>query len=150
MVASGGSWRSTAHKAVRNLIKAYGKGVLKVMSKMGVSTVASYTGAQIFEALGLGQEVIDACFTGTTSRLGGIGFDVLAQEVADRHRAGLPARPRTRTAAWRSAASTSGAARASRTCSTPRPSSSCSTPPAPAATRSSRSTPAWWTPRPSG
>ncbi|GAA3606619.1 glutamate synthase large subunit [Nonomuraea rosea] len=77
-------------KAVRNLIKAYGKGVIKVMSKMGVSTVASYTGAQIFEALGLGQDVIDACFAGTTSRLGGVGFDVLATEVAQRHRHAYP------------------------------------------------------------
>ncbi|MET8003262.1 glutamate synthase large subunit [Nonomuraea glycinis] len=76
--------------AVRNLIKAYGKGVIKVMSKMGVSTVASYTGAQIFEALGLSQEVIDSCFTGTTSRLGGVGFDVLAREAAGRHRHAYP------------------------------------------------------------
>ncbi|MBG0829588.1 glutamate synthase large subunit [Planomonospora sp. ID67723] len=78
------------YKAVRNLIKAYGKGVLKVMSKMGVSTVASYTGAQIFEALGLGQEVVDTCFAGTTSRLGGVGFDVLARETAERHRRAYP------------------------------------------------------------
>ncbi|NUR91383.1 MAG: glutamate synthase subunit alpha, partial [Nonomuraea sp.] len=77
-------------KGVRNLIKAYGKGVIKVMSKMGVSTVASYTGAQIFEALGLSQEVIDACFTGTTSRLGGVGFGVLAEETARRHRQAYP------------------------------------------------------------
>ncbi|XVQ88930.1 glutamate synthase large subunit [Microbispora siamensis] len=77
-------------KAVRNLIKAYGKGVLKVMSKMGVSTVASYTGAQIFEALGLGAEVIDQCFTGTTSRLGGVGFDVLAKEALERHARAYP------------------------------------------------------------
>ncbi|MFI6484381.1 glutamate synthase large subunit [Nonomuraea sp. NPDC050663] len=77
-------------KAVRNLIKAYGKGVIKVMSKMGVSTVASYTGAQIFEALGLGAEVIDECFTGTTSRLGGVGFDILAEEAAKRHRQAYP------------------------------------------------------------
>ncbi|WP_345365141.1 glutamate synthase large subunit [Actinoallomurus liliacearum] len=77
-------------KAVRNLVKAYGKGVLKVMSKMGVSTVASYTGAQIFEAVGLGEEVIAECFAGTTSRLGGIGFDVLAEEVAQRHRRAFP------------------------------------------------------------
>ncbi|MDN3351044.1 glutamate synthase large subunit [Actinomadura sp. DC4] len=76
--------------AVRNLVKAYGKGVLKIMSKMGVSTVASYTGAQIFEAIGLGAEVIDECFTGTTSRLGGVGFDVLAEEVAQRHRRAYP------------------------------------------------------------
>ena len=75
---------------VRNLVKAYGKGVLKIMSKMGVSTVASYTGAQIFEAIGLGAEVIDECFTGTTSRLGGVGFDVLAEEVAQRHRRAYP------------------------------------------------------------
>ncbi|MFI6319112.1 glutamate synthase large subunit [Nonomuraea sp. NPDC050556] len=78
------------HKGVRNLIKAYGKGVIKVMSKMGVSTVASYTGAQIFEALGLGKDVIDTCFAGTTSRLGGVGFDVLAREAAERHRHAYP------------------------------------------------------------
>ena len=54
------------------MVKALGKGVLKVMSKMGVSTVASYTGAQIFEALGLSQAVVDRYFTGTTSKLGGI------------------------------------------------------------------------------
>ncbi|GIH54655.1 glutamate synthase [Microbispora rosea subsp. aerata] len=77
-------------KAVRNLIKAYGKGVLKIMSKMGVSTVASYTGAQIFEALGLGAEVIDQCFTGTTSRLGGVGFDVIAKEALERHARAYP------------------------------------------------------------
>ena len=76
--------------AVRNLVKAYGKGVLKIMSKMGVSTVASYTGAQIFEAIGIGHEVIDQCFAGTTSRLGGVGFDVLAEEVAQRHSRAYP------------------------------------------------------------
>jgi glutamate synthase (NADPH/NADH) large chain len=76
--------------AVGNLIKAYGKGVLKIMSKMGVSTVASYTGAQIFEAIGLGPDVITECFAGTTSRLGGVGFDVLAEEVAQRHRRAYP------------------------------------------------------------
>src|SRR5581483_4316323 len=67
-------------KAMANAIKALGKGVLKVMSKMGVSTVASYTGAQIFEAVGLSQEVVEKYFTGTTSKLGGIGLDVIAQE----------------------------------------------------------------------
>ena len=77
-------------KAVRNLIKAYAKGILKIMSKMGVSTIASYTGAQIFEALGLGREVIDECFTGTTSRLGGIGYGVLAREVIERHSRAYP------------------------------------------------------------
>ncbi|MGH3778165.1 MAG: glutamate synthase large subunit [Pseudonocardiaceae bacterium] len=79
-----------AKTAARNLIKALGKGVRKTMSKMGVSTVASYTGAQIFEAIGLGPEVIDSCFTGTTSRLGGVGFDTLADEVAMRHRRAYP------------------------------------------------------------
>jgi glutamate synthase (NADPH) large chain len=71
--------------AVKALIKALGKGVLKVMSKMGVSTVASYTGAQIFEAIGLSNDVVNRYFTGTTSRLGGVGLDVLAEEVRLRH-----------------------------------------------------------------
>src|SRR6202012_3341037 len=78
----------TPDKAERNLIKALGKGLLKVMSKMGVSTVASYTGAQIFEAIGLGDEVIGTCFAGTSSRLGGVGFSVLAEGGARRARAG--------------------------------------------------------------
>jgi glutamate synthase (NADPH) large chain len=76
--------------AVKNLVRALGKGVLKVMSKMGVSTVASYTGAQIFEAIGLSQETVDRYFTGTTSKLGGIGLDVLAEEVLLRHRKAYP------------------------------------------------------------
>ncbi|MEU6642455.1 glutamate synthase large subunit [Saccharomonospora sp. NPDC046836] len=80
----------TAKEATRNLIKALGKGVRKTMSKMGVSTVASYTGAQIFEAIGLGDEVVETCFAGTTSRLGGVGFDLLAREVAERHRRAFP------------------------------------------------------------
>jgi glutamate synthase (NADPH/NADH) large chain len=76
--------------AVRNLVKALGKGVLKVMSKMGVSTVASYTGAQIFEAVGLSQELVDQYFTGTVSKLGGIGLDTVAEEVARRHATAYP------------------------------------------------------------
>ncbi len=76
--------------AVKNLVKALGKGVLKVMSKMGVSTVASYTGAQIFEAVGLSQTLVDRYFTGTTSKLGGIELDVIAEEVAMRHRTAYP------------------------------------------------------------
>ncbi len=84
------------HKAVKLYIKAAGKGVLKVMSKMGVSTVASYTGAQIFEAIGLGQELVDEYFTGTVSRLGGIGLDEVAAEVAARHRQAHPPRPEER------------------------------------------------------
>jgi glutamate synthase (NADPH/NADH) large chain len=76
--------------AVTNLVKALGKGVLKVMSKMGVSTVASYTGAQIFEAVGLSQSVVDRYFTGTVSKLGGIELDVIAEEVARRHAKAYP------------------------------------------------------------
>ncbi|MGE5285823.1 MAG: glutamate synthase-related protein, partial [Micromonosporaceae bacterium] len=86
----------TERETEANLIKAFGKGLLKIMSKMGVSTVASYTGAQIFEAIGLSDEVIDRCFTGTTSRLGGAGFDVLAREVAQRHTHAFPSRGVTR------------------------------------------------------
>jgi len=80
----------TPEKAMRNVIKALGKGLLKVMSKMGVSTVASYRGAQIFEAIGLSQEFVDAYFTGTTSKLGGIGIDVIASENAARHADAYP------------------------------------------------------------
>ncbi len=76
--------------AVKNLVKSLGKGVVKVMSKMGVSTVASYTGAQIFEAIGLSAEVVDKYFTGTTSKLGGIGLDTIAEEVALRHATAYP------------------------------------------------------------
>jgi glutamate synthase (NADPH/NADH) large chain len=83
-------------KARKAYIKAAGKGVLKVMSKMGVSTVASYTGAQIFEAIGLGQELVAEYFTGTVSRLGGIGLDEIAREVAARHAAAHPTRPEER------------------------------------------------------
>ncbi|WP_328827754.1 glutamate synthase large subunit [Nocardioides acrostichi] len=82
--------KAEADAAVANLIKALGKGVLKVMSKIGVSTVASYTGAQIFEAVGLSSEVVDQYFTGTTSKLGGVGLDVIAEEVARRHRTAYP------------------------------------------------------------
>ncbi len=76
-----------------NYIKAAGKGVLKVMSKMGISTVASYIGAQIFEAIGLSQELVDRYFTGTTSRLGGIGLDQVAAEVERRHEVAFADRP---------------------------------------------------------
>ena len=80
----------TPEKAVRNLIKSLGKGVLKVMSKMGVSTIASYTGAQVFEAIGLSKEVVDEYFVGATSRLGGIGIDIIAQETIKRHHVAYP------------------------------------------------------------
>ena len=80
----------TPEKAVRNLIKSLGKGVLKVMSKMGVSTIASYTGAQIFEAIGLSKEIVDEYFVGATSRLGGVGIETIAQETIKRHHIAYP------------------------------------------------------------
>jgi glutamate synthase (NADPH/NADH) large chain len=93
MVQSGQLTGVTARQAQRNYIRAASKGIIKVMSKMGISTVASYTGAQVFEAVGLGPEVIDEYFTGTTSRIGGVGLDVLAEEVARRHRLAYLDRP---------------------------------------------------------
>ena len=90
LVATGYLSDIDAAVAMRNLVKALGKGVLKVMSKMGISTVASYRGAQVFEAIGLSHELIDKYFTGTTSKLGGIGIDVIAAEVAARHRKAYP------------------------------------------------------------
>ncbi|MEU4684639.1 glutamate synthase large subunit [Streptomyces xinghaiensis] len=76
--------------AIRNLIKALGKGVLKVMSKMGISTVASYRGAQVFEAVGLDESFVEKYFHGTTTKIGGAGLDVIAQEVAARHTKAYP------------------------------------------------------------
>lgn len=80
----------TPEKAVKNLIYALGKGVLKIMSKMGISTVSSYAGAQVFEAVGLSQSFVDAYFTGTETKLGGIGIDVVASENASRHAYAYP------------------------------------------------------------
>ena len=65
-------------------------GLRKILSKMGISTLSSYCGAQIFEALGLGAEVVDRCFTGTVSTIGGIGFTEIAEDVLARHRAAYP------------------------------------------------------------
>ncbi len=76
--------------AIANLIHALGKGVLKVMSKMGISTLASYRGAQTFEAVGLSRELVDRWFTGTTTQIDGVGLDVLAEEVAQRHATAYP------------------------------------------------------------
>ena len=116
-------------KAVKNLIYALGKGVLKIMSKMGISTVSSYAGAQVFEAVGLSDDLVDTYFTGTASP--------------------IPRMPRSaRTSGSRPAASTSGAATARRTSSTPRRSSASSTRPGTAGTTSSASTPRSSTRRP--
>ncbi len=91
LVRSGVITGVTPEEAVRNVIKALGKGVLKIMSKMGISTISSYAGAQAFEAVGLSQEFIDEYFTGTTSKLGGVGIDVIATENLHRHRVAYPA-----------------------------------------------------------
>jgi glutamate synthase (NADPH/NADH) large chain len=80
----------TPEKAVANLIKSLGKGVLKVMSKMGISTISSYTGAQVFEAIGLSREVVDEYFVGVTSKLGGVSIDMIAQETVKRHHVAYP------------------------------------------------------------
>jgi glutamate synthase domain-containing protein 2/glutamate synthase domain-containing protein 3 len=80
-------------KACKNYAKAATKGVIKVMSKMGVSAVQSYHGAQLFEAVGLRQDLIDRHFTATASRIGGIGLDVVAKEILLRHQAAFPPRP---------------------------------------------------------
>ncbi|HEY7090834.1 MAG TPA: glutamate synthase large subunit, partial [Tepidisphaeraceae bacterium] len=80
----------TYEQAKKNFIKAANKAILKVASKMGISTVQSYRGAQIFEAIGLADEVIDRYFTKTPSRIKGVGLDILAQECLMRHRKGFP------------------------------------------------------------
>ncbi|CKW05278.1 ferredoxin-dependent glutamate synthase 1 [Mycobacterium tuberculosis] len=79
--------------ALNNYIKAAGKGVLKVMSKMGISTLASYTGAQLFQAVGISEQVLDEYFTGLTCPTGGITLDDIAADVAARHRLAYLDRP---------------------------------------------------------
>ena len=91
-----GALASTADKAIQNYVTALSKGVLKVMSKMGISTIASYTGAQVFEAFGLAQPLVDEYFGGTPSRLGGVGLDVIAEESAARHANAYPLVPTAR------------------------------------------------------
>ena len=78
--------------ARKNYIHALSHGILKILSKMGISTIQSYRGAQIFEALGLNDEVVDRCFTGTVSRIGGIGLDAIAQETLKVHSEAFPKR----------------------------------------------------------
>ncbi len=90
MVARGITKDVPPEVALKNYIKAIGTGILKVMSKMGVSTLKSYHGAQIFEAVGLQSAVIDRHFKGTPSRIGGIGLDVIAAETLQRHQRAYP------------------------------------------------------------
>jgi glutamate synthase domain-containing protein 2/glutamate synthase domain-containing protein 3 len=82
----------THDEAVAHYIRALNKGILKVMSKMGISTLQSYCGAQIFEAVGLDRAFVDRHFTGTTSRIGGVGIETIAEEALKRHRRAYPAR----------------------------------------------------------
>ncbi|WP_028925776.1 glutamate synthase large subunit [Pseudonocardia acaciae] len=96
MIAHGDITGLDPATAVRNYVKALVKGVLKVMSKMGISTVGAYTAAQVFEAIGLSTELVDEYFSGTASQLGGVGLDVLAEEVAARHRRAYPENPTDR------------------------------------------------------
>ncbi len=93
LIGDGALTDVSPRQAARNYVAACGKGILKVMSKMGISTVASYTGAQVFEAIGLSRELVDCYFTGTVSRIGGIGLDEIAREVLARHALAWPDRP---------------------------------------------------------
>ena len=107
---------------------------------MGISTLQSYCGAQIFEALGLSHQFVDKYFTWTPSRIGGVGIEVVAEEVARRHEMAYPRRMSGQADLdW--GGDTSGAGTANTTCSIPQRCSSCSTPRDPGNTRSSRSTP---------
>ena len=79
-----------AHEAEKKFAKAVAKGIVKVISKMGISTIQSYHGAQVFEAVGLNQDFIDEYFTWTATRVGGVGIDVVAKEARLRHERGFP------------------------------------------------------------
>jgi len=92
MIAQGILTSISYEKAIQNYVKASIKGVVKTMSKMGISTIQSYCGAQIFEALGVHQSVIDKYFTWTPSRIGGIDLNIIAQEATMRHKQGFPER----------------------------------------------------------
>ncbi len=92
MTANGALAGVSSEKAIQNYIKAVAKGIVKIISKMGISTIQSYCGAQIFEAVGLDQDFVDRYFTWTPSRIGGVGLNVIAEEVLLRHRRGFPGR----------------------------------------------------------
>ena len=97
LVSTGAITGIESRKAVRRYVTALVKGVLKIMSKMGISTVGAYTAAQVFEAVGLSHDVLNEYFTGTVSKLGGVDLDVLAEEVAIRHRRAFPDNPTDRS-----------------------------------------------------
>ena len=96
LIAQGAITGVEPRVAIRNYVTALVKGVLKIMSKMGISTVGAYTAAQVFEAFGLSQEVADEYFTGTVSKLDGVGLDVIAEEARARHRRAHPDNPTDR------------------------------------------------------
>ena len=96
----------TKEEAQRRATKGIAKGLLKTISKMGISTIPSYCGAQVFEAIGLSRELVDRHFTGTASRIGGIGIEELASDTLDRHARAWPGTqdgllPVTGLYAWR-------------------------------------------------
>jgi glutamate synthase domain-containing protein 2/glutamate synthase domain-containing protein 1/glutamate synthase domain-containing protein 3 len=93
MIHEGMMKNITYHEAVKGYDKAVYKGVVKVMAKMGISTIKSYCGAQIFEAVGLGHELVDKYFTWTPSRVGGIGLDEIAREAREQHARAFPVYP---------------------------------------------------------
>jgi glutamate synthase (NADPH/NADH) large chain len=89
-LANSGQIDVNAKKASKNLINALGNGVLKIMSKMGISTIMSYRGSQIFGAVGLSKEIVDKYFTGTTTKIGGVGIRQITNEVLQRHAIAYP------------------------------------------------------------
>ncbi|MFC3385614.1 glutamate synthase large subunit [Couchioplanes azureus] len=97
LIATGPLAGMEAGKAIGNYVKALGKGVLKIMSKMGISTVSSYCGAQVFEAVGLSDELLQRYFAGTSGRIGGSGLAEIHAEVAARHAKAYPSNPAERS-----------------------------------------------------
>ncbi|MBC6447790.1 glutamate synthase large subunit [Actinokineospora xionganensis] len=96
LIANGAITGVEPRTAIRRYVQALVKGVLKIMSKMGISTVGAYTAAQVFESFGLAQDLLDEYFTGTQSKLGGVGLDVIAREAQSRHRRAHPENPTDR------------------------------------------------------
>src|SRR4026209_1886743 len=93
MIAQGLLTDVDRSKAIRSYIKALNKGILKVMAKMGIATLQSYCGAQIFEAVGLSMAFADRYFAGAPSRIEGVGIEVISEEGARRHQKAFPKRP---------------------------------------------------------
>ena len=91
--ANGSQQELTPREAAENLVKGLGKGLMKTISKMGISTIQSYCGAQIFEAVGLARELVDRHFTGTASRIGGVDARCARHGGARASRSGLSGSP---------------------------------------------------------